>query len=161
MHFPSLSVLTLLALSSSLASAGLTTICTHLKTANHGCERNVKGYDITGVLTEVDLTFPAIKTACDCIQACLDRPTTCASYVWKFTTPASVLAGHRTCTLYSDFNLPSAVTVEVALGSVNNANLNEQAIIANGNNPHHGALVPQAFKDNSLNMVADKDAVSG
>jgi hypothetical protein len=60
---------------------------------------DVKGFDITGVVTEVDLTFPQINDACDCIQACLSAPTTCASWVWKFSTPASVASGHRTCTL--------------------------------------------------------------
>ena len=58
-----------------------------------------KGFDVTGVVTEVDLKFPEINDACDCIQACLNRPTTCASWVWKFSTADSVMAGHRTCTL--------------------------------------------------------------
>jgi hypothetical protein len=158
----------LLALFSSLTSAGQTTICTHLKTGNHGCERYVKGFDVTGVTgvtTEVDLTYPQIKTVCDCIQACLDRPTTCANYVWKYSTPASVQSGHRTCTLYSNFNLPSDVSIEIDLSndaaSELNKNINAQAIIQSGNNPQAGGLVPQAFKDANLNMIPDGDAVSG
>ena len=60
---------------------------------------DIRGFDITGVTTEIDLTFPKIKNECDCIKACLDRPTTCNNYVWKFSTPESVAIGHRTCTL--------------------------------------------------------------
>lgn len=116
---------------------------------------------MTGVVTEVDLTFPQIKDECDCIQECLNRPTICANYVWKFSTSESVQSGHRTCTLYSDFNLPSDVTLEFDLNSGNNVNINANEIIANGNNPHVGAPVPQAFKDVNLDTVPDPDAVSG
>ena len=119
-------------------SHGLKPICPMLNgTMEHGCVRceyfhsdrirclefvliinsDVMGFDVTGVVSEVDLTFPEIQgtvklvaknlhahvnsptDACDCIQACLDRPTTCAAYVWKFSTPDSVTAGYRTCTL--------------------------------------------------------------
>jgi hypothetical protein len=122
---------------------------------------DTKGFDVTGVVTEVDLTFPQIQDECDCIQECLNRPTTCASYVWKFSTPAAVQSGHRTCTLYSQFNLPAAVTLEFNLNSTNNANINAAEIMANGNNPQAGAPVPQAFMDINLNTMPDPDAVSG
>lgn len=122
---------------------------------------DTRGFDVTGVVTEVDLTFPEVKTECDCIQECLNRPQTCANYVYKFSTAASVQSGHRTCTLYSDFNLPAAVTVEFDLDSPNNMNINAQEIVKLGNNPHVGAPVPQAFKDANLNTVPDPDAVSG
>ena len=69
-------------------------------------------------------------------------------------------SGHRTCTLYSDFNLPADVTLEFDLNSPNNVNVNAPEIIALGNNPHVGAPVPQAFKDINLNTVPDPDAVS-
>jgi len=140
---------------------GLARICPYLQTMEGGCIRYTKGFDVTGVVTEVDLTFPQVKNACDCIQECLNRPTTCANYVWKFNSAQSVQSGHRTCTLYSDFNLPSAVTLEFDLNNSNNVNINAQEIIANGNNPHGGALVPQAFKDANLDTVPDPDAVSG
>jgi hypothetical protein len=91
----------------------------------------------------------------------LNRPTTCANYVYKFSTPASVKSGHRTCTLYSDFNLPADVTIEFDLNSNQNVNINAQEIIANGNNPHAGGPVPQAFKDINLDTVPDDGAVSG
>jgi hypothetical protein len=136
-------------------------ICPNLKTQNKGCIRFTRGFDVTGVVTEVDLTFPQVKSACDCIQECLNRPTTCANYVWKFSTPASVTSGHRTCTLYSQFNLPPDVAIEIDLNSPLNKNINAAAIIANGNNPQNGGLVPQAFKDANLNKVPDRDAVSG
>ncbi len=155
----------LLALLSLGASAGQATICTHLKTGNHGCERYVKGFDITGVTTEVDLTYPQIRTVCDCIQECLNRPTTCASYVWKYSTADSVKSGHRTCALYSNFNLPQEVTIEIDLSSdlasSLNKNINAEELIRLGNNPQAGGLTPQAFKDINLDTVPDREAVSG
>jgi hypothetical protein len=140
---------------------GLPKICTNLKTADKGCIRYVKGFDVTGVVTEVDLTFPEVKSECDCIQECLNRPTTCASWVYKFSTPQSVQSGHRTCTLYSQFNLPAAVTIEIDLDSNKNKNINAQEIKMLGNNPQAGAPVPQAFKDVNLNTIADDKAFSG
>jgi hypothetical protein len=140
---------------------GLPRICPGLKTADSGCVRYTKGFDVTGVVTEVDLTFPTVKNECDCIQECLNRPKTCANYVWKFSTPASVKTGHRTCTLYSNFNLPSNVSIDIDLHSPCNKNINRAAIIAGKNNPQNGAPVPQAFKDVALNTVPDHDAVSG
>jgi hypothetical protein len=122
---------------------------------------DVNGFDITGVVTEVDLVFPQIQDKCDCIQACLDRPSTCASWVYKFSTPASVKSGHRTCTLYSQFNLPSQVAIEIDLKNGLNKNINGAEITANGNNPQAGSLVPEAFKDANLNTTADDEAFSG
>ena len=40
-------------------------------------------------------------------------------------------------------------------------NINVQELVANGNNPQAGGLVPEAFKDANLNTVADDDAFSG
>lgn len=136
-------------------------ICPNLPVSDKGCIRYVKGFDVTGVVTEVDLTFPLIQNACDCIQQCLDRPGTCAAYVWKFSTPASVQSGHRTCTLYSQFNLPTDVTIDINVNSTLNKNINAQELLAMGNNPQAGAPVPQAFKDINLNTIPDPDAVSG
>lgn len=135
-------------------------ICPYLDVADKGCIRYVKGFDVTGVVTEVDLTFPLIQDECDCIQQCLDRPTTCAAYVWKFSTPASVQSGHRTCTLYSQFNLPTDVTIDINVNSTLNRNINAPELLLLGTNPQTGALVPQAFKD-ANNTVPDPDAVSG
>jgi hypothetical protein len=140
---------------------GLERICPGLKTANNGCVRYTKGFDVTGVVTEIDLKFPQIKDECDCIQECLKRPTLCANYVWKFSTPDSVKSGHRTCTLYSQFNLPSEVSIEIDLNSNQNQNIIAPIILANNNNPQHGGPVPQAFKDINLNTIPDPDAVSG
>lgn len=140
---------------------GLKRICPNLKTQDNGCIRYTRGFDVTGVVSEVDLSFPQIQSECDCIQECLNRPTTCASYVYKFSTPASVQSGHRTCTLYSQFNLPAAVTLAFDLNNGADANINAAEIIANGNNPQMGAPVPQAFMDANLNTVADNKAVSG
>jgi len=140
---------------------GLKRICPNLQTMDKGCVRYTRGFDVTGVVTEVDLTFPKVQNECDCIQECLNRPTTCASYVYKFSTPASVQSGHRTCTLYSQFNLPSGVTIDYNLDSNLNANINGAEILANGNNPQLGGAVPQAFKDANLNTTPDNNAVSG
>jgi hypothetical protein len=45
--------------------------------------------------------------------------------VYKFTSAAAVASGHRTCTLYSQFNLPSAVTMDVNLTASVNINAPE------------------------------------
>lgn len=169
MHFSTALLTSLLAVSAlagplstgNHSSHGQPVICRGLNTSDHGCIRYTRGFDVTGVLTEVDLTFPQVRSECDCIQECLKRPGTCANYVWKFSTKHSVKTGHRTCTLYSDFNLPANVTVEFNLASSNNSHINAGKIIAGGNNPHAGGLVPQAFKDANLNTTADPEAVSG
>ena len=70
-------------------------------------------------------------------------------------------SGRRTCTLYSQFNLPSQVAIEIDLNNGLNKNINAAEIIANGNNPQAGSLVPEAFKDANLNTVTDDDAFSG
>jgi len=72
-----------------------------------GCIRYVEGYDVTGTTTEVDLFFPEVASVCDCIKACYKRGSSCANFVYKFTTPSK----HRSCTLYSNFNLPPSVTI--------------------------------------------------
>jgi hypothetical protein len=126
-----------------------------------GIRPDSHGFNVTGVVTEVDLTFPQIQNECDCIQECLNRPTTCASYVYKFSTPASVQSGHRTYTLYSQFNLPADVILEFDLNNGNNVNINAPEILANGNNPRAGAPVPRAFMDVNLSTIPDTEAVSG
>lgn len=173
MHFTLAAVLPFLAISGVLAGpirardddkdneGGLKPICPNLNTQDKGCIRYTRGFDVTGVVSEVDLTFPQIQNECDCIQECLNRPTTCATYVYKFSTPASVQSGHRTCTLYSQFNLPADVTLAFDLNNGANKNINAAEIMANGNNPQAGAPVPQAFMDANLNTTADPNAVSG
>ncbi|KKK13489.1 hypothetical protein ARAM_003890 [Aspergillus rambellii] len=136
--------------------SGQNRICPGLRTTDNGCIRFTRGFDVTGVTTEVDLTFPQIQTECDCIQECINRLGTCANYVWKFSTPESVQSGHRTCTLYSDFNLPADVTLAFDV----NGSMNIQTLSPD-NNPQRGGLVPQAFKDSNLSTEADHDAVSG
>lgn len=131
-------------------------ICPGLKTQDNGCLRYTRGFDITGVTTEVDLAYPQVQSECDCIQECLKQVGTCVNYVWKFSTPESVQSGHRTCTLYSDFNLPVNVTLTFNVS----ASTNIQSL-SSDNNPQQGGLVPQAFKDINLNTTADYDAVSG
>ena len=120
-------------------------------------QTDTRGFDVTGVVTEIDLTFPSIKNECDCIQACLNRVNICANYVWKFSTPASVRSGHRTCTLYSAFNIPPGVTIDYNTTSP----LNKNIIAAKIDNPQVGGQVPRAFKDVHLDSIPDNDAVSG
>src|SRR5579859_7092669 len=84
-------------------------ICPELPVKGGGCIRctppgnvtnlDVRGFDVTGVTTEIDLKFPQIDSLCDCIEACLDRNVTCNNFVWKFSDAESVESGHRTCTL--------------------------------------------------------------
>ncbi|PLB38180.1 uncharacterized protein BDW47DRAFT_105440 [Aspergillus candidus] len=87
-------------------------------------------------------------------------PGTCASYVWMFSTADAVDSGHRTCTLYSDFNLPGSVAIQFDLESANNQNINAAQITSEGANPDIGGPVPQAFQDLD-SVVPDPDAVSG
>ena len=123
--------------------------------APHGCTRYVKGFDITGVTTEVDLTFAqGIKKAQDCFDRCASSPSTCVSWVWKFTTDPL----HRTCTLYSNFNLPSAVTIAFDVAK-STANINNDKLMANNNNPQAGAVVPQCTQFNSTKV--DNECMSG
>jgi hypothetical protein len=84
---------------------GLKKICPHLDTQDRGCVRYTRGYDVTGVLTTVN--FPDIGDKCDCIEACINASTSCDTYVWKYNDEET----RRTCALYSNFNLPSNVTV--------------------------------------------------
>lgn len=133
-------------------------------------ELDVRGFDVTGVTTEIDLKFPQIKDECACIEACLDRKNTCNNYVYKFTDAASVESGYRTCTLCiihpflclllldSNFVLPPDVTIEFDVNSANNVNIQPLSAM---NNPEAGGLAPEAFKDKKLNTTFDDDAVSG
>ncbi|KAJ5389096.1 uncharacterized protein N7496_000164 [Penicillium cataractarum] len=79
-------------------------ICPHLKTQDKGCIRYTRGYDVTGVLTTVT---PNVNDECACIEECINAPASCDSYVWKYNDEGT----RRTCTLYSNFNLPPNVTV--------------------------------------------------
>jgi hypothetical protein len=72
-----------------------------------------------------------------------------------------VKSGYRTCTLYSQFNLPSNVTIDINLKSPLNVNVGAAEIVKLGDNPQPGSAVPQAFKDAALNTIPDSDAVSG
>jgi hypothetical protein len=83
---------------------GLKKICTHLKTQDKGCVRYTRGYDVTGVLTTIT---PNVNDECACIEECIKAPGSCDTYVWKYNDEGT----RRTCTLYSNFNLPSNVTV--------------------------------------------------
>lgn len=66
---------------------------------------DVRGFDVTGVTTEIDLKFPEIKDECDCIKACLDSKHICNNYVFKFSDAASVMSGYRNCTLCTPTHL--------------------------------------------------------
>ena len=127
------------------------------KLAPQGCTRYVKGYDITGVTTEVDLTFagtPSIRSAQDCFDSCASSPTTSVSWVWKFSTDPA----HRTCTLYSNFNLPSAVNIAFNVGG-STPNINANKLMANTNNPQNGVAVPPCTRFNST--IMDHNCLSG
>jgi hypothetical protein len=62
--------------------------------------------------------------------------------------------------LYSQFNLPTDVTIDININSTLNQNINGAEILALGNNPQKGTLVPQTFTDIN-NTIPDNDAVSG
>jgi hypothetical protein len=95
-----------------------------------------QGIDMTGVVTEVDLFFPNVKTACDCIAACLTASASCTNWVWKHTgNPLD--GGRRSCTLYSSPNLPSGVTLDYNLALSSGFQLLQDA-----NNPQVGGGAP-------------------
>jgi len=102
-----------------------------------------QGIDITGVVTEVDIYFPKVQTACDCIALCLDAPTTCTNWVWKHTNMPALDSGRRSCTLYSSPNLPSDVTLDYNLALSSGFQLLQAA-----NNPQGGAGAPTTVLDN-------------
>ena len=60
--------------------------------------------------------------------------------------------------LDSNFNLPPDVTIEYAVNSTNNVNIQPLNPM---NNPQAGSTAPEAFKDINLNTTADPKAVSG
>jgi hypothetical protein len=111
---------------------------------------------MTGVVTEIDLYFKnGIRTACDCISACLSAPATCTNWVFKHTFVPALDSGKRSCTLYSSPNLPTGVNLWYNLsGSSGFEPL--QPI----NNPQDGALAPFTFQ-NSAMTKQDPFGVSG
>jgi hypothetical protein len=124
-------------------------ICPHLKTQDQGCIRYTRGYDVTGVLTTVT---PDVNNECDCIEECIKAATSCANYVWKFNDQGT----RRTCTLYSNFNLPPNVTVVYdEPPTPPNQGYNP---ISGGSPTQSGGLVPEATKPSG---EIDEGAVSG
>jgi hypothetical protein len=121
-----------------------------------GCVRYYQGIDMTGVVTEVDLYFKdGIKSACDCIAACLSRPTTCTNWVYKHTFATGLDDGKRSCTLYSSPNLPTDVTLAYDLNNSKGfMKLQPQ------NNPQAGGSAPFTFRDAAM-TVQDPYGVSG
>ncbi|RSH83061.1 hypothetical protein EHS25_005771 [Saitozyma podzolica] len=130
-------------------------LCPGLQTEDNGCTRYTQGFDITGIVTTVQFFFPEVKSVCDCIQKCLDNPTTCANYIWDFHNATDIANGHRTCIIYSNFNLPSNVTVVYAPNDPQNVNIQflEDTV-------QMGSTVPQAFTDVN-GTVPDDKAFSG
>jgi hypothetical protein len=115
-----------------------------------------QGIDMTGVVTEVDLyAKDGIISACDCIAACLERPLSCTSWVYKHTFVPSMDDGLRSCTLYSNPNLPTNVTLSFDLG-----NSTGYSLLRPGNNPQPGGAAPLTFMDANMTTV-DPYGVSG
>ncbi|KAH9208236.1 hypothetical protein DL95DRAFT_480681 [Leptodontidium sp. 2 PMI_412] len=108
-----------------------------------GCVRYFQGIDMTGVVTEVDIFFPRVKTACDCISFCLNAPTTCTNWVFKHTNNPAKDSGRRSCTLYSSPNLPTDVTLGYNLTD----SIGFQLLQAM-NNPQAGGGAPTTVLDN-------------
>ena len=85
--------------------------------------------------------------------------------VYKFSTPTFVESGHRTCTLYLQYNLPSDVGLNFNLKSTLNENVNVNVnaaeIIQLENHLQQGAVLPQPFKQIDLDTIRDNEAFSG
>lgn len=108
---------------------------------------------MTGVVTEVNIFFPTVKTACDCIGICIKNITTCTNWVFKHTFVPGLDHGKRSCTIYSSPNLPTDVTLAYNVtGSVNTALL--------AMNPQTGGTAPLTFADAALTKP-DPFGVSG
>ena len=115
---------------------------------------------MTGVVTEVDIYFPTVKTACDCIAECLSRPSSCTNWVFKHTF-SPLDSGRRSCTLYSSPNLPTNVTLVYDLHNATGLGLSTgYQLLAPNNNPQAGALAPLTFL-NAENTIVDPYGVSG
>jgi len=118
-----------------------------------GCVRYFEGIDMTGVVTTVNIYFPAVESACDCIGVCIKNITTCTNWVFKHTFTPDLDHGKRTCIIYSSPNLPTDVTLGYNLSSsVNFAELEA--------NPQMGGLAPLTFSDNASTQQ-DLFGVSG
>lgn len=111
---------------------------------------------MTGVVTEVDIYFPTIKSACDCANQCLLNAATCTNWVFKHTfQDPKIDHRKRSCTLYSSPNLPTGVTLWYNLTGSSGFQLLQPQ-----NNPQAGALAPLTFL-NSANTKQDQFGVSG
>jgi hypothetical protein len=108
---------------------------------------------MTGVVTEVNIYFPHIRSACDCAAQCLSNPGTCTNWVFKFTFAPALDAGRRSCTLYSSPNLPSGIV----LGYNLSASVGFDLL---GANPQVGGPAPLTFLD-AAGTVQDVFGVSG
>src|SRR5256714_7312817 len=113
---------------------------------------DTRGFDVTGVVTEVDLTLPQVKTECDCIQECLtsQRHAHHTPTSSPHQHPLNQVTAPALYTRTSDFNLPGDVTLEFDLNSANHVNVIAVQIVVNENNPHAGAPISQAFMDANL-----------
>ncbi|KAK9830357.1 hypothetical protein WJX72_011251 [[Myrmecia] bisecta] len=135
------------------------------------CRHFYRGWDVTGVVNEFDLTVTdGIQHSCDCIKECMKRIGVCMAWVWKFTGDAS---GQRTCTLYSQFNLPPQVTI--AYNTTGSVDANGQSTLgAVDANPHNneqfghiqpanlvqaGSTIPRCMTNDGKNP--DPDCKSG
>ena len=113
-----------------------------------GCSRYVRGFDITGVTNLINAG--STPTFCDCMNLCKEQGSTCASWVWKFTAPDQTT---RQCTLYSNFNLPPNVIIDVNLAASTEG--------VNGGNPQAGGLIPPCTLDSLATGTPDPECASG
>jgi len=127
-------------------STGSPPICQNKKLIGRFCTRYVTGYDITGITNTIHLNTDG---ACSCMAACMAAHATCDSWVWKFTGLGQSL---RVCTLYSNFNLPPAVTLDYS------GNQTAGAADIEGN-PQAGGYVPACTLPDGT--TADPHCVSG
>ena len=117
------------------------------------CTLQVKGYDITGSTNgQIFGQHPGLKNACDCAKLCLTKNSTCTSYVWKYN--GSPTPHKRVCILYSNFQLPSDVTLGFDLETTECAGTIQ-------NNPQQGSSVPHCLGISQDSNSWDRDCISG
>jgi len=128
-------------------------ICYFDEVWGKSCSRYFSGFDCTGVTTDIVKTVAdGVDSACDCIKECIKIGTLCVSWVWKFTDTS----GSRTCTLYSNFNLPANVTISYNVG-----NSTQILPLLTMNNPQAGSTVPHCTVDGTATGNPDKYCKSG
>lgn len=120
--------------------------CPHNRETRN-CRFIVRGYDITGVLTQHQTND---HDPCACMLSCIRNLETCRTWVWKFDGRD----GQRHCYLYSDTLLPRGVKLSINEGASNNIDV----VV---DNPAQGDYIPRCTFERDGRTFFDKFCFSG